>query len=159
MWLVLAELINPKLANFNARNVRQLLDVQALHQGLEPDQQAIVRNVVQLASSSIPKLDFVGHVVMVSISRMKDLSDVNCAVLDKQLVQVKQHHAKSAVTNAAPDNNSELMVSANHVREEHTAYKVFSHLVSLVLLAGQHLKSAHHRLKSVPFQFVHLVPI
>lgn len=119
----------------------------------------LLQNVVRLENISILKAACVDHAVTVSINQMKVPSPAYCAVLDKQHVQLKLHHAKNVAMNAHPVNNWAQMAVANHAHEAHTDLKVFSQLVLVVHWDVPHQRSALRRLRSARCQCACQEPI
>lgn len=74
----------------------------------------------------------VNHVDMASISPMKVRSLVKFVDWGKQLELPKQHQSQSAVTNASPECNWELMANVKRVHVERSEHRVCNRLVQLV---------------------------
>lgn len=150
--LVLEVRINQKLDNSNVPSVQSLLveSVSLLDQA--HDQQPIVRSVVQLASSLIPKVVFAVRADTVSINHKRDLSVVISVDLARQHDWPRLRLVQNVATNALPVNNWDPMAGVKPVHVAHSDYREFNQPVLPVQSDELRPRLEPHRSKSAHFQ-------
>jgi hypothetical protein len=122
----------------------------------EHDQQAIVKNDVQVVNSWIQKQDYVVHVVMDFINQKKVRSLVYSVDWDKLHDRLRLHHETNVAMNVNLECSSVAMDVVNHALAVHTEHKEFNRHVMHVLLVEQHLKLELHPSRNVHYQFARL---